>query len=581
MGCCGQSKEPQPRSTQPPAAAPKAERAAAGSAPAPPRRSEAAAGAPAGAAGDELPPEELQAAGGQGGARALQERDRARIALLADEDTEGVSVQRLEFGAAELWDVVHTITALYSDVAQGGCMGALRSLGPVALGSHSDLLELLLRVGHTAHQKATQTEPAPARYDDERTLERLLFTRQPRAPAAGGEQGSPGSPSGDLVLRDECVIAALRWLLSDPAIPRGRQGGDEEAVWYPARDVKLDGGGVELEAAGVEGPAAKAAAARQVLDAVQHSNRVDLSYYVKQGLRTAAHLLTRRLLDEAKQEEIRRDQELRRKSWWQELGQKRHARSSIAPQGDAFHQWRRKSISQNVALLPEQVHTPQPGEKPVYTVVLDLDETLIYTRGQHAHLSARPGVPQFLRRLREIGCDVVVWTASTKDYSAAILANIDPELQFVSECVYRHPKWYPEAGARGHPRKDLTLLGRNMDYTIIVDNSIDCIVGQSETNAILVEDFRGVEVDETLPSLVEFFEALVESQMTVPDYLRECGHYHFRPEWQRPAALEGEVVQCFVLDPRPSFTIAGTTIRLWPEPEATITPSAAERRADA
>eukprot|EP00756_Hemistasia_phaeocysticola_P023749 Hpha_TRINITY_DN15912_c4_g5::TRINITY_DN15912_c4_g5_i1::g.70917::m.70917/K17616/CTDSPL2; CTD small phosphatase-like protein 2 len=492
-----------------------------------------------------LPDEDLQAAGGVGLIAPAQFRDDA-------EDAEAMSPHRvrLQFNVDAHCALAHCIAGVISRDRHPEAHAAARKLGVVNIGSKEDLLELLLRAGHTSQARREDKELVRGVYDNEKDLETLLFKR------VNKPSSSPkGAVVGDLELREEIVVLLCRWGLSKPRAMDEEEDDDEMGSAPPSpKSLPTNAGAV----------------ARKLLQCISQKDRRDIGYFMKNGFRRATRSFIRRVLDRQKERSIRREQELRRQSWWQELEVKRRVNGSLAAESpDAFHQWRRKSISDNVDLLPAQP-PPQSGEKPPYTVVLDLDETLIYTRGTGMHLSARPGVPEFLRRLRDLKLDVVVWTASTKDYSAAILANIDPELQYVSECVYRHPKWFSTNGMRGHPRKDLALLGRDMDYTLIVDNSIDCIIGYSETNAVLVEDFRGVDVDDTLPSLTEFFEALAESEMTVPDYLKECGHYHFRPEYRVPK--EGPRIQCFVLDPRPSFKISGSRVLLLPAPELAVIP---------
>eukprot|EP00755_Sulcionema_specki_P010762 Sspe_Gene.7111::Locus_2402_Transcript_2_2_Confidence_0.667_Length_1934::g.7111::m.7111/K17616/CTDSPL2; CTD small phosphatase-like protein 2 len=476
--------------------------------------------------------------------------------LPPEEEVERVPTRTfsLQFKKETLCDICEILTAALTE--QPSLQEYVAQLGMLEVENH-DLLFSLLAIGHTVTSpKAHQS------YSSEPELEALLFEETLRAPART-TLDTRNHVSTDAVghkLRQECTIALMRWYHSSPVVAK-RTG------LVPI---------IHIDPSIQEVPEAKRpAVAAKLLAEMDDSIVVELGLAVKLGLRAAIKKVVRSLLDFRKEDEIRRDQELRRTSWWEELSLKRRTSKLALPEDGkfaAFHAWRRKSISANHHLVPA-APLQEGSEKKRYTVVLDLDETLIYTRGKDAHLCARPGIPQFLKRLRELGCEIVVWTASTKDYSAAILSNIDPELQYVSECVYRHPKWFTATEKCAHPRKDLALLGRDLDYTLIIDNSVDCVVGYTETNAILVPDFRGLELDDTLPCLCEFMEDLVESQIPVGDYLEHYGHYHFRLEKKRPNALAGDAVQCFVVDARPSLDITSFSLPLSKDPSLVVTPS--------
>eukprot|EP01062_Namystynia_karyoxenos_P069795 TRINITY_DN65250_c0_g1_i1.p1 TRINITY_DN65250_c0_g1~~TRINITY_DN65250_c0_g1_i1.p1 ORF type:complete len:472 (+),score=111.13 TRINITY_DN65250_c0_g1_i1:92-1417(+) len=154
-----------------------------------------------------------------------------------------------------------------------------------------------------------------------------------------------------------------------------------------------------------------------------------------------------------------------------------------------------------------------------YTIVLDLDETLIYARD--GPLYARPGVSEFLTFLGE-RCEGVAWTAGVRPYAQAVLRNID-HAGNVKHCIYRHAKWF--SGGAGYT-KDLKLLGRDLDRTLIVENTPDCIRHYPH-NSILLADYERNELnadtqDETIPLLHRIISDLVSSRQTVPQFVRTC-----------------------------------------------------------
>lgn len=171
------------------------------------------------------------------------------------------------------------------------------------------------------------------------------------------------------------------------------------------------------------------------------------------------------------------------------------------------------------------------------TVVLDLDETLVYARD--GPLYVRPGVDALMSFLAE-KCETVVWTSSIHRYADAVVAHID-KAHAVQHTIYRHSSWQ-----QANSLKDLRLLGRPLDSTIIIENTPDCIRG-FEGNGVVVADYDGGELeDQTLSSLLTLLRDLVtrhEEGVTVPEYLRACGHVERR---ELPSD-KGPAVQCHCL----------------------------------
>ncbi|KAJ9465303.1 CTD small phosphatase-like protein 2 [Diplonema papillatum] len=153
------------------------------------------------------------------------------------------------------------------------------------------------------------------------------------------------------------------------------------------------------------------------------------------------------------------------------------------------------------------------------TVVLDLDETLIYAR--EGPLYARPGLAELLDFLSR-HCEPIVWTAGVKAYAQAVVRNIDKEGAF-RHCVYRHKKWF--SGCAGY-NKDLTLLGRDMSRLIILENTPDCVRGNEE-NGIVVADYEGTPEEADDPTLFAIKHMLKDmvnkanNGMTVPEYITQ------------------------------------------------------------
>lgn len=112
-----------------------------------------------------------------------------------------------------------------------------------------------------------------------------------------------------------------------------------------------------------------------------------------------------------------------------------------------------------------------------YTLVLDLDETLIHfedgkSDGGHqeeeeGYYMIRPGCSKFLKELAK-HYEIVVFTAAMPDYADWILDQID-EPGFIAHRLYRQHCTPQE----DYAIKDLRNLGRDLRRTIIVDNLAD------------------------------------------------------------------------------------------------------------
>lgn len=92
-------------------------------------------------------------------------------------------------------------------------------------------------------------------------------------------------------------------------------------------------------------------------------------------------------------------------------------------------------------LLPERTEST-----PEYTLVLDLDETLVHcsispfegfdeTR-ENIYISYRPYLLNFLQKVSTL-FEVVVFTASEKEYASMVLNRIDPENKYIHHRLYR------------------------------------------------------------------------------------------------------------------------------------------------
>lgn len=154
------------------------------------------------------------------------------------------------------------------------------------------------------------------------------------------------------------------------------------------------------------------------------------------------------------------------------------------------------------------------------TLVLDLDETLVHSSldgggdpdftfevafNGHIHkvnVQQRPYLAQFLMSAAE-RYEVVVFTASQQIYAEQLLDVLDPEGVLIQHRLFRDDCILVD----GNYLKDLSALGRDLQRTVIVDNSPHAF-GFQVANGIPIESWYDDAEDQELLGLLPFLEKL-------------------------------------------------------------------------
>eukprot|EP01035_Chromulina_nebulosa_P021864 gene21864-28303_t len=173
---------------------------------------------------------------------------------------------------------------------------------------------------------------------------------------------------------------------------------------------------------------------------------------------------------------------------------------------------------------------------PYLFIALDLDETLVHcsiepvSNPDHifpvtfndmlyqVYVKKRPYLDHFLEVVSK-SFEIVVFTASQKVYADTLLDLLDPEHKFVNHRLFREACLF----VQGNYLKDLTVLGRDLSKTLLVDNSPHAY-GYHIDNGIPIESWFDDSNDTELLKLIGFLKK-IENNI---DDVRPIVHEHFK-----------------------------------------------------
>lgn len=162
------------------------------------------------------------------------------------------------------------------------------------------------------------------------------------------------------------------------------------------------------------------------------------------------------------------------------------------------------------------------------TLVLDLDETLVHCTVEpipnpdlvfpvafngtvyQVYVRKRPYLDYFLETVAKT-FEVVVFTASQKVYADVLLDQIDPGKKFIDHRLFREACLL----VQGNYLKDLEVLGRNNNKTVLVDNSPHAY-GYQIDQGIPIESWYDDDTDTELLKLIGFLRRLTEVEDVKP-----------------------------------------------------------------
>ena len=157
-----------------------------------------------------------------------------------------------------------------------------------------------------------------------------------------------------------------------------------------------------------------------------------------------------------------------------------------------------------------------------YTLVLDLDETIIHFRVNPNNelegvMKVRPGIYDFLETLGKY-YEMIVFTTATSEYADILLDSIEENKIYFDYRFYREHSIIVDNDFV----KDLTRIGRPLDKTIIVDNMPQNFRLQKE-NGIIIKGFFGDDPYDT--ALIELTPILLSIAKEGGDVRKSLAKY--------------------------------------------------------
>jgi CTD small phosphatase-like protein 2 len=190
---------------------------------------------------------------------------------------------------------------------------------------------------------------------------------------------------------------------------------------------------------------------------------------------------------------------------------------------------------------------PAINSSSKYTLTLDLDETLVHCsveplpkpdyifpvnfNGQTYQIYARkrPYLEYFLKTVAK-HFEVVVFTASQRIYADKLLDYLDPTNTLVQHRLFRDSC----VCVGGNYIKDLQVLGRSLNTTLLVDNSPHAY-GYNTDNGVPIESWFDDDTDTELLKLIGFLRRITPDMEDVRPLIRD----HFKTHKIIQKALRG------------------------------------------
>ena len=180
-------------------------------------------------------------------------------------------------------------------------------------------------------------------------------------------------------------------------------------------------------------------------------------------------------------------------------------------------------ISQKVRNNETFLPLPPINKKYEYTLVLDLDETLIHYFPEetmnNGMFMVRPYCIYFLKELNEL-YEIINFSDKESDYTDNILNALDINNNIIKFRLYRQHLSLTKIGLI----KNLNKLGRDLRKVIIIDNNRNNYKNNLN-NGILLKEWKGDIYDTELFNLLKILKDIVKLKIKdVRNIIEEINH---------------------------------------------------------
>jgi Dullard-like phosphatase family protein len=147
------------------------------------------------------------------------------------------------------------------------------------------------------------------------------------------------------------------------------------------------------------------------------------------------------------------------------------------------HQTKKNGISN----LRNKINLPKKDIKKIFTLVLDLDETIISYNNETKTFIPRPGLNKFLNEISKI-YEIILFTSAKQEYADSIIDQIDKNKIYFEKRFYRQHNLI----INNSFIKDLSRLKKDLSKVIFLDNKPQSY-GLQIDNEIFIKSFHGDE----------------------------------------------------------------------------------------
>ncbi|KAA8589443.1 hypothetical protein FQN60_012808 [Etheostoma spectabile] len=152
---------------------------------------------------------------------------------------------------------------------------------------------------------------------------------------------------------------------------------------------------------------------------------------------------------------------------------------------------------------------PKTRSTPEATLVVDL-----------VYMILRPHVKEFLQSMAKV-YELFVYTCAKKEYAEKILDILDPQRK-----LFRHRLYQDDcACVLGHYIKDLSILGRDLAKTVVLDNAPHTYPYHL-MNTIPIKSWSGEPEDRELQKLVPYMEKMSAAEDFREVLKKRKDHFH-------------------------------------------------------